>query len=90
MEPFADEVDHWERTLSTVMEVLELTLVIQRGYIYMDNIFTTEDIRKQLPKETDQYDKLTKLWIEITSRMAAHALALPATHDPRTYLYHKI
>ncbi|XP_076632445.1 dynein heavy chain 2, axonemal kl-2 [Colletes latitarsis] len=82
VEPFADEVDYWERTLSTVGEILEMTLVIQRGYIYMDNIFTTEDIRKQLPKETHNYDKLTNQWTEITSRMASRTLALPATHDP--------
>ncbi|XP_012153483.1 dynein heavy chain 2, axonemal kl-2 [Megachile rotundata] len=82
VEPFAAEVDYWERTLSTINEILEQTLLIQRGYMYMDNIFTTEDIRKQLPKETDQYDKLTKLWTEITSRMAKARLALKATHEP--------
>ncbi|CAK9808028.1 Dynein axonemal heavy chain 2 [Anthophora quadrimaculata] len=82
VEPFANEVDYWERILSTIGEVLETTLIIQRGYMYMDNIFTTEDIRKQLPKETDEYDKLTRLWTEITSRMASYGLALPATHNP--------
>ncbi|XP_076651590.1 dynein heavy chain 2, axonemal kl-2 [Halictus rubicundus] len=82
VEPFADQVDYWERTLSTIGEVLELTLVIQRGYMYMDNIFTTDDIKKQLPKETDEYEKLTKQWRKITSRMARKGLALPATHDP--------
>lgn len=83
VEPFVEEVDYWERTLSTIGEVLETTLLIQRGYMHMDNIFTTEDIRKQLPKEADEYDKLTHQWIEITSRMASHGLALQATHDPR-------
>ncbi|KZC12413.1 Dynein heavy chain 2, axonemal [Dufourea novaeangliae] len=82
VEPFATEVDYWERTLSAVGEVLEMTLIIQRGYMYMDNIFTTEDIKKQLPKESDVYDKLTKQWKTITSRMAQKALALPATHEP--------
>lgn len=63
-----------------------MILVNQRGYIYMDNIFTTGDIRKQLPEETHNYDELTKQWMEITSRMASRALALPATQDPRTCL----
>lgn len=85
VEPFAEEVDYWERTLSTIGEVLETTLLIQRGYMYMDNIFTTEDIRKQLPKETSKYDKLTRQWIAITSRMASYGLALEATHNPRMY-----
>lgn len=84
MEPFAQEVDYWERILSTIGEVLEIMLVVQREYAYLDNIFTTEDIRKQLPKETDDFDRMTSEWTEHTSRMASHGLALPATHDPRT------
>jgi len=83
--PFADKVDYWERTLSMVGEVMEMVLVVQREYMYMDNIFTTEDIIKQLPLEKDEFDKITKQWIEITSRMATHAKVLPATLIPRMY-----
>ncbi|XP_046821789.1 dynein axonemal heavy chain 2 [Vespa crabro] len=82
VEPFAAEVDYWERALSTVGEVLEMVLSVQRSYFYMDNIFSSEDIRKQLPKESHDYDKLTLSWVQITSRMAGHRLALPATHVP--------
>ncbi|EZA48745.1 Dynein heavy chain 2, axonemal [Ooceraea biroi] len=82
VEPFAQEVDYWERTLSMVGEVLEMVLVVQREYTYLDNIFSTEDIIKQLPMETDDFDKITSELIELTSRMASHALALPATLSP--------
>lgn len=85
VEPFAQEVDHWERTLSTIEEVLEMLLLVQREYVYLDNIFTTEDIKKQLPKETDDFDKVTSELAEHTSRMASYGLALPATHVPRMY-----
>jgi len=64
-----------------------MVLVVQRGYMYLDNIFTTEDIRKQLPKETDDFDKVTSELAEHTSKMASYGLALPATHIPR--MYHK-
>jgi len=69
-----------------VGEVLEMVLIVQREYMYLDNIFTTEDIRKQLPAEKDEFDKITKQWIEITSMMASQALVLPATQTPRMYL----
>ncbi|XP_011862155.1 PREDICTED: dynein heavy chain 2, axonemal [Vollenhovia emeryi] len=82
VKPFAQEVEHWERALSTISEVLEMVSVVQREYMYLDNIFTTEDIRKQLPKETDDFDKLTSELAEHTSRMASYGLALPATHIP--------
>lgn len=60
-----------------------MVLSVQRGYMYLDNTFNAEDIRKQLPKETDDFDKLTDRWREITSRMAQAGLALPACHEPR-------
>ncbi|KYM82700.1 Dynein heavy chain 2, axonemal [Atta colombica] len=82
VESFAQEVEYWEQTLSTIGEVLEMLLVVQKGYMYLDNVFTTEDIKKQLPKETDDFDKVTSELAELTSRMASHGLALPATHIP--------
>jgi len=85
VESFAQEVKYWEQTLSTIGEVLEMLLVVQKGYMYLDNVFTTEDIKKQLPKETDDFDKVTSELTELTSRMASHGLALPATHIPRMY-----
>ncbi|XP_033219684.1 dynein heavy chain 2, axonemal [Belonocnema kinseyi] len=86
VEPFAMQVDNWERALSTVGEVLEMVLIFQRGYIYLDNIFNAEDIRKQLPQETADFDKLTIVWASITSRMAVAAFAIPATQEPPTLL----
>ncbi|KAJ8670786.1 hypothetical protein QAD02_002045, partial [Eretmocerus hayati] len=82
VEAFALEVDHWERSLSTVGEILEMVLSVQKGYMYLDNIFSAEDIRQQLPQETLEFDNLTSSWREITARMADAKLALKATHDP--------
>ncbi|XP_066581151.1 dynein axonemal heavy chain 2 [Prorops nasuta] len=82
VEPFTKEVDYWEHTLSTIGETLEMVLIVQRDYVYMDNIFTAEDIRRQLPRETDEFDKMTTKWIEITSKMAENCLILSATLEP--------
>ena len=69
-----------------------MVLKVQKGYVYLDNIFSSEDIRKQLPNETEIFDKLTYSWKLITSNMA---VALEATHEPRKYffllyLFHKL
>ena len=85
VEPFVVEVDYWERALSTVGEILEMVLSVQKGYMYLDNIFGAEDIRRQLPAESDEFDRLTAAWREITGRMAASGLALDATHQPRKF-----
>nr|CAD7395754.1 unnamed protein product [Timema poppensis] len=85
VEPFIKQVDYWERTLSTIMEVLEMVLIVQRQYLYLENIFLGEDIRKQLPKESFDFDNLTSDWKEITNRMNRDRNALRATHHPNLW-----
>lgn len=77
------KVDQWERSLSTVGEVLEASLLIQRGYMYMDNIFHAEDIKIQLPKETDYFKELTNEWRNISSTMAKANNVIAACENPR-------
>lgn len=80
VEPFAKEVDYWERTLSYLMETLENALTVQRQWLYLENILFGEDIRKQLPQETEDFDQLTNDWREISTNMYRGRTALKATH----------
>lgn len=36
VEPFAKEVDFWERTLSYIMETIEMLLQVQRQWFYLE------------------------------------------------------
>lgn len=40
VEPFVKEVDYWERTLSYIMETLELALTVQRQWLYLEVSFS--------------------------------------------------
>ncbi|KAB0795300.1 hypothetical protein PPYR_12139 [Photinus pyralis] len=80
VEPFIKDVDYWEKTLSYVMETLEVALVVQRQWLYLENIFGGEDIRKQLPQESQDFEDLTQDWIQITTAMYQAGTALRATH----------
>lgn len=56
---FEKQVDQWERNLSMIVEVIESLLLVQRQWMYLENIFVgTEDIRKQLPKESAVFDEI--------------------------------
>ena len=33
---FEDQVDFWERTLSKILEVIEITLTVQRQWMYLE------------------------------------------------------
>ena len=53
------EVESWERILSHILETVEMILQVQRGWRYLENIFSGfEDIRKQLPAESSIFDKV--------------------------------
>lgn len=59
VEPFSKEVDYWEKTLSYIAESLENCLNVQRQWMYLENIFMGDDIRRQMPTETGQFEMLT-------------------------------
>ncbi|XP_050296141.1 dynein axonemal heavy chain 2 isoform X2 [Anthonomus grandis grandis] len=91
VEPFAKVVDFWERTLSYIMETLEIALQVQRQWLYLENIFFGEDIRKQLPKESEDFDHITESWRNISTRLYFSKTALKATHyRPPPYLLQKL
>ncbi|KAK7469836.1 hypothetical protein BaRGS_00036165, partial [Batillaria attramentaria] len=69
VKPFAPIVDQWERTLSAILEVTEMLLTVQRLWMYMENIFLGEDIRKQLPLESAEFDYMNQEWKIITQRI---------------------
>ncbi|XP_053613118.1 dynein axonemal heavy chain 2 isoform X1 [Plodia interpunctella] len=91
VEPFIKEVDYWEKALGYVAECIEISLQVQRRYLYLESIFSGEDIRKQLPSEVQIFDALTADWTEITSNMFAGANAIEACiYKPMPYLYNKL
>ena len=82
VKPFEREVDRWERTLSLILEVIEMAQQVQRSWIYLENIFIGEDIRKQLPGETAQFTVVDVDWKCIMESVNEDKNALRATHQP--------
>ncbi|KAL7754402.1 hypothetical protein RI367_000383 [Sorochytrium milnesiophthora] len=80
---FSTEIDHWERTLARVVEVVELMLQVQKQWMYLENIFVgSEDIRKQLPKESAVFDQVNATWKQCMSEINRERNVLKATHQP--------
>eukprot|EP00072_Mus_musculus_P064692 XP_011247381.1 PREDICTED: dynein heavy chain 2, axonemal isoform X7 [Mus musculus] len=79
---FEKDVDHWERCLSLILEVIEMVLTVQRQWMYLENIFLGEDIRKQLPNESALFDQVNNNWKAIMDRMNKDNNALRSTHYP--------
>ena len=53
-------MDHWERTLPHVLEAVEQLLTVQRQWMCLENIPRGEDIRRQLPHESTEFDEVNQ------------------------------
>lgn len=67
---FESQVEYWEKTLSHILETTEMMLQVQRQWRYLENIFAgSEDIRRQLPAESNVFDKVNANWKIIMERI---------------------
>ncbi|XP_078523750.1 dynein axonemal heavy chain 10 isoform X2 [Lissotriton helveticus] len=65
--PFLGTVQLWEKTLSLISEVIEVWMVVQRKWMYLESIFIGGDIRSQLPEEAKKFDIIDKTFKRIMS-----------------------
>jgi len=55
---FLTRVRHWEKALNLIAEIIDLWLVVQKKWMYLEGIFIgADDIRQQLPDEAKRFDK---------------------------------
>uniref|UniRef100_A0A4W3IMR6 Dynein axonemal heavy chain 1 n=1 Tax=Callorhinchus milii TaxID=7868 RepID=A0A4W3IMR6_CALMI len=67
--PFKKEyegrISTWEGKLRMTQEVLEEWLQCQRSWLYLEPIFSSADINRQLPVESKRYQAMERLWRNI-------------------------
>ena len=56
---FLKEISAWQKTLCVVDQVISLWMDVQRTWSYLESIFIgSEDIRAQLPEDSDRFDRI--------------------------------
>ncbi|XP_022608125.1 dynein heavy chain 10, axonemal [Seriola dumerili] len=63
--PFLGTIQQWEKDLSLISETIEVWLLVQRKWMYLESIFIGGDIRSQLPEEAKKFDNIDKKFKEI-------------------------
>ncbi|XP_074037842.1 dynein axonemal heavy chain 1 isoform X2 [Leptinotarsa decemlineata] len=63
--PFEDKLDAWEEKLKTTAYVIEEWMDVQKQWMYLEPIFTSEDITMQLPVESKKYNSMERTWRRI-------------------------
>ncbi|KAL0979348.1 hypothetical protein UPYG_G00183960 [Umbra pygmaea] len=62
---FLETVQQWEKNLSLISEVIEVWMLVQRKWMYLESIFIGGDIRSQLPLEAKEFDMIDKKFKKI-------------------------
>lgn len=57
-----DKVEAWEVKLALVQNILEEWLECQRQWIYLENIFSSDDIKRDLQAETVKFEGVNRFW----------------------------
>ena len=63
-----ESVEIWEKKLLLISEIIDEWLTCQRQWMYLENIFTAEDIQKQLPQETTKFIMVDKFWKDVMGK----------------------
>ena len=60
--PFEERIEDWNNKLSIVSDLLEEWIAVQRAWLYLEPIFASPDIIKQLPQESKRFLTVDKNW----------------------------
>eukprot|EP00947_MAST-08B_sp_MAST-8B-sp1_P002409 g2409.t1 len=60
--PFEERIESWNTKLQIVSDLLEEWIQVQRAWLYLEPIFASDDIIKQLPTESKRFMTVDKNW----------------------------
>ncbi|NXM23807.1 DYH7 protein, partial [Oxyruncus cristatus] len=82
IKPFDKEIREWESRLMQIQENIDDWLKVQAQWLYLEPIFSSEDIMQQMPEEGRQFQTVDRFWREIMKFCAEDPKVLVATSLP--------
>lgn len=64
---FAERVNAWESFIKQSQDILDVWLKVQASWLYLEPIFRSPDITKQMPVEAKQFEQVNATWRKIMS-----------------------
>ncbi|XP_071486244.1 dynein axonemal heavy chain 3-like [Diadema antillarum] len=77
--PFEAELKEWETRLHRIKNILDSWLKVQAAWLYLEPIFGSEDIRRQIPVEGAMFTTVDGHWKEIMQTSVKNTKALVVT-----------
>ncbi|KAL0237672.1 hypothetical protein PCE1_001066 [Barthelona sp. PCE] len=60
--PFEEEIAEWEALLKSTSDIIEEWCVVQASWMYLEPIFSSADIIRQLPREYKTFSSVDHTW----------------------------
>jgi len=81
--PFEERISSWNHKLFIIGEVLDAWLDVQRNWMYLQPIFESPDINKQLPAEGKKFATVNKNWTSTMSSAKARPVVMEFCDDEK-------
>ncbi len=73
---FLDQIIVWENDLMKTQENLEVWLKVQSVWLYLEPVFSSEDIMKQMPVEGTKFREVDRAWRSLMNKISENPKAL--------------
>ena len=65
---FESRIAKWEGTLTLIADILDAWLLVQKQWLYLEPIFSSEDIHHQMPTEGKRFLTMDRSWRRIMQK----------------------
>ncbi|CAL7933869.1 unnamed protein product [Xylocopa violacea] len=76
---FEQEMQAWENKLLLMQDIIDQWLMCQATWMYLEPIFSSEDIMRQMPTEAKNFRRMDKIWRNIMAYAVKNSRVLEAT-----------
>ena len=79
VKPFEQRCRDWEKKLISMQEIIDEWLKCQSVWLYLEPIFSSEDIMRQMPQEAKRFTQVDRMWRKVMQQTEAKPNVLMAT-----------
>ena len=81
--PFGARIEEWEKTLTLISDIFEEWLKVQRQWMYLEPIFSSDDIMRQLPNEGKRFAGVDRTWRRLMQQASNETDVIAYSRTPR-------